>query len=204
MREWLKARRELLMWAALIAVSGVLVAEVKSKRALRNTFQTTLERYTTAKAGMFVPPVPLPDLSDSVVHLGSASATGPQLVYFFTTTCPVCKASVPGWSALIEQTAGLPVHAVAASLDPDSSTRSYVAEHSMAGQVVVLPPGPLPTLYRVFRVPMLMLVDSTGRAAYVRIGLIGDQQGIDSVLAAIRHVTEPREEGQTAAKAGAT
>lgn len=72
------------------------------------------------------------------------------------------------------------------ALDPDGPLDAYRREHHLAFPIVTFPAEKLRRLYRARSVPLVVLLDSTGRVLYSRLGALEDEAAIDSVLDALK------------------
>lgn len=113
---------------------------------------------------------------------------GRQFVIFFTTECPYCRAPVDAWSRIIAAARrDIPdVASLGIALDPDGPLDAYRREHHLAFPIVTFPAEKLRRLYRARSVPLVVLLDSTGRVLYSRLGALEDEAAIDSVLDALK------------------
>ena len=117
---------------------------------------------------------------------------GAQLLIVFTTSCPNCRANLPVWQDLttrfeaVSANAGsdaLPREAWWVSLSPRDSVETYVAEHGLSRERVVLADDLRQLrVARVRGVPLTVLLDSAGVTRFVHAGPF-TQPLADSLLA---------------------
>jgi len=109
-----------------------------------------------------------------------------MLLFFFTTSCPYCRASVPMWKTL-GQSAGsrddVDVYGVA--VDSSHALTDYEREHDLTYPVIRMANARFARLFRVSGVPLTMIVDPGGQVAYARRGEFSSQALIDSVRAVL-------------------
>jgi peroxiredoxin len=110
-----------------------------------------------------------------------------QVLLFFTTTCPYCLASLPAWRRIAAADSAEPTRfdLIGVSLDSAEQSSRYVMVHAVPFLVVMLPERKLARLYRASSVPLTMVLDSTGRVVYARLGQL-PLQVADSVISAAR------------------
>lgn len=176
-------------WVLLAAAAALVVALAWQKRSLEQRYARLLERSLNPHPGLFVPAFSAATVAGDSVRIGEPQPGTAQLLFFFTTTCPYCKASLPAWNRIVRATEG--IHDVAAygvALDSLHLTREYVRERAMTRPIVVLNDRRSTSLYRVRRVPLLLLVGEGGRVRFSRIGTLEDPAAVDSVLDAMAPV----------------
>jgi peroxiredoxin len=146
------------------------------------------------QAGDVVPPLRAALLDGDSVDLGRPGAGRRQVWFVFTTTCPMCGASVPGWKAAFARLGGdSTIRALGVSLDSVALTRAYVRAHELPFPVVVLDDPLTIAMCRIPGVPLTMAVDSVGRIGLVRAGVLS-AAGADSLAAFLRTGHAPREQ----------
>jgi peroxiredoxin len=175
-----------LLGPATVAIAAILVVILAMRvRTLNRVNEDLYRRLSRPHAGMFVPAFSSSTTDGGVVSVGSPRA-GRQVLFVFTATCPYCRASIPAWTRIgadLEAARGRGA-AVGVSLDPPDTTRAYATRHALRYPVAVFPDGRTAALYRAGSVPVTMVVDSTGRVVYARIGELNEGPAADSVRAA--------------------
>jgi peroxiredoxin len=164
--------------AALVVVLGMRV------RALNRENEELFRRFTRPSAGMYVPAFTTRSTDSATVTVGSPARR--QVLFVFTTTCPFCRTSIPAWTRIgraAEAAYGRGA-AVGLSLTGADSTLAYVRGHGLAYPVAGFPDTRTRSLYRSRMVPVTLVVDSTGRVVFSRIGEVTEGVATDSVLAA--------------------
>lgn len=130
---------------------------------------------------------------DSIVLAGESGGRQ-QLLFYFTTTCPYCEASLPAWQRIHAELAANPqlfTTVIGIAIDEEQAVRQYVNRHGISFPVVSLAEVRQRQLYRTRRVPSVVLIDSTGFVRYSRRGQL-DAVAIDSVLDAARRASSVR------------
>lgn len=165
---------------AAAGLAGFLALE---QRDLERRYEELLQRALHAHAGMFVPAFETHTVRTAEpLAVGDPPAGRPDILYFFTTTCPHSRASLPAFQQIAAR-AGPHGRVVGIALDTASAARSYAEEHGLEYPVVSLLDRRLVSLYRVRRVPLVMVVDAGGRVLYARQGALESAAAVDSVLA---------------------
>lgn len=171
---------------ALAAAAALLVALSLENRRLRAVATDLFERSAEPHAGLVVPILDARHVEGGRLTIGAPGEGERQLLFFFTTTCPYCLASVP---AVKEIAATLAADSTVAlygvALDTLPATRDYVEAHGL-GFPVATADARAAALYRVRRVPQLTVIGPDGRVVYTRQGVLEDRLALDSVLAAVR------------------
>lgn len=170
---------------ALAAAAALVVLLARQNRALRVEHAELLDRATLPYAGMWVPSVPASALDGAALRVGEPGPGGAQLLYFFTTTCQYCRASVPALRAVAARL-GAPVTMIGVTDDPAEAARRYVREHALPFPVASVPEKRVSGLFRSRTVPLLTVVNADGRATYTRQGVLEGAAAIDSVVNAAR------------------
>jgi peroxiredoxin len=174
---------------AVYAVLGTLTAGgvhlVERNRTLGNQNRALLRRAIEPQPGLFVPAYPAVTIERVPVTLGAPGQH--QVLIFFRTTCPYCRASTPSWNkvaARLEDQPEIGVYGVA--LDSADAARAYAAERELRFSVIARPDPRLVALYRVSSVPLILILNQNARIAYARLGVLTEAAAVDSVVAAAR------------------
>ncbi len=174
---------------ALVAALALVVTLAYQKRSLRAQYADLVRRVAEPHPGIFVPTFSTHTLGGAPVTIGAAASGRQQVLLVFTTTCPYCRASIPAWQQLAEviDTIKEPAtETIGISLDSVGPTQHYVQENRLNYPVLLFPEFKLQLLYRARAVPLVMVLDATGRVIYSRLGPITDSSAADSVLSAVR------------------
>ena len=170
------------VYVVLGGVTAGGVQLVRQNRALTHANRVLLQRATQPHAGLFVPSYPAVTLDGTPVTLGAVGHR--QVVIFFRTSCPYCRASTPAFNALAERLAPDSTVAVyGVALDSVDTARAYAAEHGLRFPVIAELAPRLVGLYRVSSVPLILVLNEQGRMTYARLGVL-DSAAVDSVVTA--------------------
>jgi peroxiredoxin len=180
MRHYLK---ELAIWTLLGGITAGGVYLVQQNQALAHENRVLARRAVEPRAGLFVPAYAAATLDGQPVALGALGHR--QVLIFFRTTCPYCRASTPAWNTIAERLRTQPAIAVyGVAMDSVGAARTYAAEYRLRFSVIARPDPRLVSLYRVSSVPMLLVVNEQGRLAYARLGVLQSAAAVDSVVTA--------------------
>ena len=191
----LRYLRELLVLALIGVAAAAGTYLVRQNRTLAEENRLLARRAAEPRPGLFVPAVQAATLDGDSVVLGEPGRC--QLLFFFNHTCPYCRASVPAWNAIARRLDRAAVELYGVALDSASVAEAYAAEQGFRFPVIAKPEPRVVALYRVSRVPLVLLLNQDGRMAYARLGVLESPAAIDSVVVATRVLREPRgsEEG---------
>lgn len=165
-----ESRRVALLSIALAASLLLVLALTAQKSELRTQLAESLEEADRPYAGLLVPTFEATTLAGNSATIGEAPANGQQVLFFFNTTCPYCRETLPEWNRLASELSEFrdgPLEVYGISLDPLNETREYTARHTLEFPVVTLPAEKLIELYRVQAFPVTMVLDESGRVTYV-------------------------------------
>lgn len=101
------------------------------------------------------------------VELTGAAASGPILVYFWASWCPVCRLEQGAIDTLARERA---VITVAMQSGDDGAVRRYLAEHGLRMPVINDPQGALAAQWGVRATPTLFVVDRHGVIRFREVG----------------------------------
>ncbi len=172
---------------ALAAAVVLVVLLALQQRSLSERYATLRERTLSLHTGLYVPTFQTRTLQGDSVTIGATEPAAKQVLFFFTTTCPYCRASLPAWNRVasrIREKGDATVYGVA--LDSLHLVHQYVREHDLRFPVVLLPERKLARIYRITGVPLTAVLDNEGRVVYSRAGEFAVQQAIDSLLASVQ------------------
>lgn len=147
--------RIVLSTAAVIAIATILAlsAEVRQLRRAEG-----IRRGGPSEA--FVKGTPAPDIDLAAVPAGHilrlpSQMSGPTLLYFFTTPCPYCAASLVQLDELLSKAPDTELIGIA--LDGPELAGPYVQSNGVAWSVLAAPTPEVAAALRVNRVPLLVL-----------------------------------------------
>ena len=186
-----------------LAAALVVVLSLKVRR-LNEDYAKMSDRAIRPYAGMFVPTFQASTLTGQPVTVGkSAAPEGKQVLFFFTTTCPYCKTTLPAWreiTAALDTVRSIPVAVYGVSLDSTAVTTQYVQDQRLPFPVLELPERKLSALLRAQSVPLTVVLDAEGRMIHQHLGELTDRVKIDSVLTMVRWKPAPRPAAAPATK----
>jgi len=172
----------MLLMGTLIVAVALLIRVGQAKRTVEESWNELYDYATNPTPGMFVPVYEGVTTAGDTVALGETTPGRRQILYFFTTSCPYCRASVPSWKALAEladSRADAEVFGVA--IDSAHLTPPYQDEHDLTYPVVGMHDQRYAGLFRAGSVPVTMVVNPNGQIAYARLGEFSTEAALDSV-----------------------
>lgn len=144
--------------------------------------------------GSTAPGFDLPASGSDVHRLGldELTASGPALLAFFKTSCPVCTLSFPLWGELANRY-GHAVKVAAVSQDPLAVARPWLVELGFDAPVVDDSDGyGVSAAYGIETVPTLVLVDKAGEVLSTSQGWDRERANAwDADLAELTGVSSP-------------
>jgi thiol-disulfide isomerase/thioredoxin len=181
-------------WVLLLLSLALSFQLAKQSRTQRERIgQLSLEAKIPQR-GMLVPEFSVARPEEEPVVVGRADTGQVQLLYYFTTTCPFCRASIPAWNELAElleaEGLGRSLGVGLDSLDLDA----YAAEFEVAYPVVRMIDRRMASYYRANRVPVTVVLDDEGRVRATRAGQLDALQA-DSILTYVRAMLSAATEG---------
>ncbi len=116
------------------------------------------------------------DLDGEPQRLEFSDASGrDHVLFFFTTTCPVCAETQPVWKALYESLNG-EAEILAVSFDPPEVTRAYKDRMELPFPVLVVPnPNAFAEQFRLTAVPFTVQIASDGEVRNSWLGPLSDE-----------------------------
>lgn len=118
----------------------------------------------------------------------------PQVLFFFTTTCPYCRRSAPTVVRAARQLQanlpGRPQLLGVCHCDPAQAAR-YAHVHGFDFPVVTLTDRRALMLFRARNVPLVMAVDGEGRVRHSHVGLFDTTERVQDLVAALRRTDAP-------------
>jgi hypothetical protein len=168
----------LALGVALVLV--VLLAQ--QSRSLRQELVRLRLEARTPPLGLPVPKVGGLSLSGDSITIGP-SASG-QIVLLFNTECAFCRRTLPQWRLIASRTrdAAPGLDVVGLTLDNPLSVRTYVEQHAIDFNVLLLSDSSTPLLYWANVVPLTMVLGASGRVLFSRAGTL-TPIAVDSIVA---------------------
>jgi thiol-disulfide isomerase/thioredoxin len=150
-----------------LALASIIAVLGQKNRALEEKNRGLVRRFTEAHPGMLVPVYRAASLTGDSVTVGQNSMGERQVLFFFTTTCEYCRASLPALAVLdsvIRRTPDMHATLNGVALDSVAASVRRFVDSAGVRMAVLLPPTPrMALLYRVRAVPTVLVVDSGGR-----------------------------------------
>lgn len=183
----------IVLGVALALSTALVVLLALEVRQLREDQRWLVERASEPYFGMYVPRVPVTALDGSTHHLGQPQGRF-QVLFFFTTTCPHCRASLPLVKSIagqLDRVSGGQAQMLGIAHDSPAAAAGYARRHGLPFPVVATSDRRTAMLFRARKVPLLLVVDGDGRVRYSRIGVVNSREGVTGVLSAVRNTELP-------------
>lgn len=166
---WLVVLALVVMVFALARQVGILFERIAPVGALVND--------AGPKLGETAPAFDLPSLTGGMVSIGANSPRA-TLVFFLTTTCPVCKKMLPVLKSMRSSESGW-LDIVLASDGAEEKHRAFIDKAALGVFPYVLS-ADLGVTYRVQRLPFAVIIDGSGvvRAK----GLVNNREQLESLF----------------------
>lgn len=129
--------------------------------------------------GDTVAPLDLPNLNGPGLTLGRAAGRS-QLVFFLSTSCPICKALLPALKSIRDDERGW-LDVILASDGREQLHRRLIATEGLEGFAYVLS-SELGMSFRVSKLPFAVLIDKHGKV--VTKGLVNSREQLESLFTA--------------------
>ncbi len=160
--------------ASTVVLAGLVVALGLQNKTLGERYSQALAQVHFPYTGMYVPEerVHVSDGRDIVL----GRPVDFQVLYFFNTGCPYCKASLPAVVQLNKELAqDERLEFVAVSQDSVPDTTRYFSSNSALLPFVSLPDRRALGLFHVGGVPMLVVIDKSGQVRFVHLGMLASR-----------------------------
>lgn len=174
-----------MLWVVVVSLLIVVLALMRQLGVLHERIAPVgaLMLNRGLSVGEPAPPMDVPDLNGSSMHIGGTRADGRStLLLFVSPTCPVCKSLLP-----VVKSSGKDerdwLNIILASDGGVEEHRAFVRAHSLDG-VPYLLSASLGMTYQVSRLPFAALIDEAGvlRAR----GLVNSREHLESLFEAKR------------------
>ncbi|MFQ5705693.1 MAG: peroxiredoxin family protein [Gemmatimonadales bacterium] len=123
--------------AVALALVGVLGTQ---NRSLERRYAALVEQARLPYPGLTVPPFDAATLAGDSVRIGESREGSAQILFFFTTTCPYCTATLPAWNRIASEAGrqgGVAIYGI--QLDSAQSGLEYAQAHGLGFPLVRLP-----------------------------------------------------------------
>jgi len=185
-------RPSYVLWAALALASALVVALGWQVMQLRAGQRWLVERVDRPYVGMFVPQVAATALDGRALSLGQPQGRR-QVLFFFNTTCPHCRASLPQLKlAARELRRHDGVELIGVAFARPEQAAAYAREHALDFPLTALDDDRRSlALFRARRLPSLLVVDGDGRVRYQRVGELDGKTALRELLSAATAADAP-------------
>lgn len=162
-----------LTWVSLAALACLVVVLATQNRTLRQSNAGLEQRLALMTSG--------PEIGASTPALGLTTADGqtmkiggtdaaPTVLYFFSTQCPYCRASLPQ----VHRIAASGARVVGIALRPYDEVDGYAKAHGLDFPISIDRSGKISDRYSVKATPLLLVLDAKGAVAFKHVGQIDD------------------------------
>lgn len=168
------------LWIIVILQVGVIFALARQVGILFERVSPVGAMISSSgpELGEAVPALTLPNLNGAALTLGTGGRA--QLVFFLSTSCPICKALLPALKSIQgDEAAWLDV--VLASDGREALHRRLIETEGLGRFPYVLSPE-LGMSFKVAKLPFAVLVDATGKVAAK--GLVNSREQLESLFTA--------------------
>ncbi|MGH8082307.1 MAG: peroxiredoxin family protein [Lysobacter sp.] len=178
------------LWAALAIATALVLALAWQVSRMRADQRWLVDRVTQPYVGMYVPKLALTSLDGQPVELGQPRGDA-QVLFFFTTTCPHCRASLPQLKRAAEQLRAGPAHIelIGVAFASPAQTAAYAREHALNFPLIAHDDRRTSALFRARKVPSLLVVGRDGRVRYQHVGEINGKQTLRELMLAVQPAT---------------
>ena len=130
------------------------------------------------ETGAVAPQVTVEDINSGSTLTIGAGGERPQLLFFLSPDCPVCKSLLPMLKSIRSAESDC-LDVVLASDGELQAHRDYIAQHNLAGDIYVSSEI-LGKQYAVSKLPYAVLIDSKGLIA--SLGLVNSREHFESLF----------------------
>ncbi|MFG1431955.1 redoxin domain-containing protein [Xanthobacter sp. V2C-8] len=168
------------LWLLVLVLIGVIFALARQVGILfeRVTPVGAMVNDSGPKIGEAAPTFGLPSLNGGEVTIGARGAERSTLVFFLSTTCPICKKILPALQDM-RRSEGRWLDVVLASDGDAALHRAFIAKAGLQQFPYVLSPD-LGMSFRVSRLPFAVLIDAEGTVRAK--GLINSREQLESLF----------------------
>ena len=174
----------ILSWIVIVALCVAVYALARQIGLLHDRIQPVgaLSLGRAIQIGEPAPGFTLPSLNGGEARIGGASDDGrATLLFFLSSTCPVCKELLPALKSLASADKGR-LRLVFASDGAEEEHRGFIARHGLQRFAYLLS-AEAGLAYRIGKLPYGVLIGRAG--AVLSHGLVNSREHIDSLLEAL-------------------
>lgn len=171
----------IVLWIVVILQIGVIYALARQVGILFERVSPVGAMISASgpDLGERVPQLPLPNLNGSPLTLGAGEGRA-QLVFFLSTSCPICKALLPALRSIRDDEAKW-LDVILASDGRESLHRRLIEAEGLQSFPYVLSPE-LGMSFKVAKLPFAVLIDRSGKVASK--GLVNSREQLESLFTA--------------------
>lgn len=133
---------------------------------------------------MWVPEINIETLDGDRVAVGKPQKNY-QILFFFSPVCRYCYESLPAISHLVERVDDT-IRIIGISNANLKETSAYVKQHKLEFSVAALADIRTLSLFRARVVPLILIIDNSGRVKHYHRGVLSTQDDVDAILAAVQ------------------
>lgn len=180
-------KRVLLPAIALLLAALVIILSWQNRQLRQINEQMATQLQQTRLDAHGPAPGSRPDLQtlrttqQTHVDIGGAHAT-PQILYFFSTACRYCLASLPQLQQIAAARGSSEL--VGVGLPPYAQLADYAGTHALQFPIAIDSEGKVARLYRASLTPMVVVLAADGSVVYKHVGLLDAEtvQAVANVL----------------------
>lgn len=171
----------IVLWIVVILQIGVIYALARQVGILFERVSPVGAMISSSgpDLGEKVPELALTNLNGSPLTLGAGEGRA-QLVFFLSTSCPICKALLPALRSIRDDEAKW-LDVILASDGRESLHRRLIEAEGLQSFPYVLSPE-LGMSFKVAKLPFAVLIDRTGKVASK--GLVNSREQLESLFTA--------------------
>lgn len=169
------------LWLLLIVQTGVILMLARQIGILYERISPVgaMINSTGPEIGAPVPQMTLANLNGAEIAIGVPAARA-RLVFFMSTSCPICKALLPALRSIRTDEAGW-LEVILASDGREADHRRMIQAEGLSDFAYVLS-ADLGIAFRVARLPFAVLIGPDGRVATK--GLVNSREQLESLFTA--------------------
>ena len=172
----------IISWLAIVGLSILVFALARQVGVLHERINPVgaLSLGKVIEAGKDAPKFTLPSLNGGMVDIGGVDEQGQStLLFFLSSSCPVCKTLLPILKGIQQQEPWLKL--VFASDGDEAEHRRFIVQHDLAGFPYLLS-SEMGMTFQISKLPYGVLIDADGIISAH--GLINNREHLESLFEA--------------------
>ena len=172
----------IISWIAILVLSVLVFALARQLGVIHERIKPVgaLSLGKVIKAGVDAPKFNLPSLTGGTVNVGEVSPNGQStLLFFLSSSCPVCKTLLPILTGIQQQEPWLKL--VFASDGSEAEHREFIEKHGLSRFPYLLSTE-LGMAFQISKLPYGVLIDADGIVSAH--GLINNREHLESLFEA--------------------